>query len=84
MLRIIGLIAAVALPLWNIPLIYRILVRKSSKDISISWAFGIWGCIVAMMPAAMSSPDFIWKVFNIINLVLFTAVVIVVVKYRRQ
>ncbi|MFH1406576.1 MAG: hypothetical protein ABIH01_01020 [Candidatus Omnitrophota bacterium] len=84
MVRLIGLISAVILPLWNIPLIYRILVRKSSKDISIFWALGVWLCIIGMMPAAFYSEDFIWRVFNIGNLVLFTGVVIVVLRYRRQ
>lgn len=33
-LQVVGAIAAVVLPLWNIPLIVKIEKRKSSKDIS--------------------------------------------------
>ena len=36
----IGVVAAAVLPLFNIPLIIRIVKRKSSEDISLSWAVG--------------------------------------------
>ena len=79
----IGFIAAVILPLWNIPLIVKIAKRKSSRDISLSWAMGVWVCILFMFPSGMISPDLTWKAFNIVNLVLFSGVVAVVLKYRR-
>jgi uncharacterized protein with PQ loop repeat len=78
----IGLIAAITLPLWNIPLILKIIKRKSSRDISLSWALGVWVCILLMAPSGFISVDIVWKTFNIVNVVLFTAVVVVVVKYR--
>ncbi|HLD69999.1 MAG TPA: hypothetical protein VJA17_04460 [Candidatus Omnitrophota bacterium] len=79
----IGFIAAVVLPFWNIPLIMKIVKRKSSKDISLSWALGVWICILLMFPSGVTSTDFTWKVFNIVNLVLFTLVVITTLKYRK-
>ena len=82
MIQKIALIAAVALPLWNIPLIVRIIKRKSSVDISMYWALGVWGCLLLMAPQAFGSSDIVWKVFNIANLTLFTLVVIVVLLYR--
>jgi len=84
MLKTIGLIAAIILPFWNIPLIYRITKRKSSKDMSIAWALGVWVCIVAMLPAAILSPELTWRIFNVVNFILFTAVVVVVLKYRNR
>ena len=78
------MIAAVILPLWNIPLILKIIKRKSSKDLSTSWALGVWGCIVLMAPAGFFSKDIVWRVFNIVNFVLFTAVVITVLVYRKR
>ena len=83
MMKTIALIAAIALPLWNIPLIVRIIKRKSSKDISISWALGVWVCILLMAPEAFRSPDIVWRAFNIVNLILFTAVTAVVLWYRK-
>ena len=80
----IGFIAAVILPLWNIPLIVKIAKRKSSKDISLSWAMGVWVCILFMFPSGIISSDLTWKAFNIMNLVLFSGVVAVVLKYRRN
>lgn len=80
----IALVAAIVLPLWNIPLIVRVIKRKSSKDISMFWALGVWTCLVLMAPEAFHSPDPVWRVFNVMNLVLFTAVVFVVLLYRSK
>lgn len=78
----IALIAAIVLPLWNIPLIARVIKRKSSKDISIYWVLGVWTCFLLMAPDGFTSSDPVWRAFNIVNLILFTAVVIVVLAYR--
>lgn len=80
----IALIAAIILPLWNIPLIARIIKRKSSKDISLYWVLGVWVCFLLMAPSGFSSSDAVWRTFNIMNLILFTAVVIVVLAYRKS
>ncbi len=82
MLRKIALVASIILPLWNIPLIYRMIKRRSSKDISLYWAFGVWTCFLLMFPAALSSSDMIWKTFNITNMILFSAVVATAVFLR--
>ena len=82
MLQQIGLIAAVVMPLWNIPLVIRIGRRKSSKDISVSWTLGVFGCILLMLPSALASPDVIFRAFGAVNAVLFGAVVVQVLRYR--
>lgn len=78
-----GLIAAVVLPLWNIPMIVRIIKRKSSEDISLAWALGVWICFLLMFPNGLKSPDVVWRTFNVMNIIFFTAVVVVTVKYRK-
>lgn len=83
-MKTIALIAAIILPLWNIPLIVRIIKRRSSKDISIPWALGVWVCFLLMAPEAICSPDLVWRTFNVMNLILFTAVVISVLIYRKE
>ena len=83
MLKIVALIAAIALPLFNIPLIVRVIKRKSSKDLSVPWAVGVWTCFVLMAPEGLRSADIVWRVFNIVNLILFTGVLIVVLWYRK-
>ncbi len=80
---VVGLIAAVVLPLWNIPLIVRIVRRRSSRDISLSWAVGVWVCFLLMAPSGLRSSDPVWRTFNVMNIVLFTGVVAVTLKYRR-
>lgn len=80
----ISLVCAVVMPLWNIPLIIRIVKRRSSEDISLAWALGIWVCILLMAPSGFQSKDIVWRTFNITNLVLFTAVVFVVLKYNKR
>jgi len=80
--KTIGLVAAIILPFFNIPLIVKILQRRSSEDISISWAMGVWICSLLMAPSGFSSTDIVWRCYNIVNLVLFTGVVIVVWRYK--
>ena len=80
----IALIAAIILPFWNIPLIVRIIKRKSSEDISIFWALGVWTCFALMAPSGFVSSDTVWRTFNIVNFILFSAVVIIVLAYRKR
>jgi hypothetical protein len=84
MMKTIAFIAAIALPLFNIPLIVRIVRRKSSEDMSISWALGVWICFLLMAPEAFRSADIVWRAFSIANLTLFTIVTAVVLIYRKR
>ncbi|MBI2495607.1 MAG: hypothetical protein HYW10_03435 [Candidatus Omnitrophica bacterium] len=81
-MTLVGLIAGTALPLWNIPLIVRIGRRKSSRDLSLPWAVGVLTCVYLMLPAALASADLVFKVFSVVNAVLFTAVVVQIIRYR--
>lgn len=81
-IKAVGVIASIALPLFNIPLILKIRRRGSSKDFSLTWTLGVWFCLLLMIPAVLISNDIVFKVFGTINLILFTAVVIYVLKYR--
>ena len=78
MMKTLGMVSAVMMPFFDIPLIARIIRRKSSEDISLVWVVGIYVCILGMLPSSLVSPDPILVVYGIINAVLFTAVVIVV------
>ena len=80
----VAFVAAIILPLWNIPLILRIIRRRSSQDISIYWLMGVWTCFLLMAPQGLKSQDPVWRIFNIMNLILFTAVVIVTLAYRKK
>ena len=80
----VSTVAAAALPLFDIPLIFHIIKRKSSADISVSWIVGLWICSVGMAPAAiLSSEDIVWKTFNIVNVILLTGVLWAVLYYRK-
>lgn len=83
-IEVVGLAAAVIMPLWNIPLIIKIIKRRSSGDISMGWALGVWVCTLLMAPSGFTSEDMVWRAFNITNLILFTGVMAVVVKYRKK
>jgi len=80
----VGLAASIMMPLWNIPLIVRIVKRQSSADISMSWVMGVWVCALLMAPSGFTSNDIVWRSFNIVNLVLFTGVVIAVLRYHKK
>ena len=82
MIETIGVIAAVVLPLWNIPLIIRIGRRRSSKDLSLWWTVGVFVCLLLMLPSGLTSTDLVFKVFSVVNVMLFGAVVIQVIRYR--
>ncbi len=76
--------AGALLPIFNIPLILRIIKRKSADDISLVWLFGVWICILLMTPAALTSPDIAFRAFGWTNVVFFTGVVVVTVKYHHK
>ncbi len=84
MIQDIALVAAVALPFWNIPLIVRIIRRKSSEDISLHWAVGVWVCILLMAPSGFTSKDPVWRAFNIVNLIFFTLTLATIFFYRKK
>ncbi|MCK4912389.1 MAG: hypothetical protein KAS05_01560 [Candidatus Omnitrophica bacterium] len=84
MVQKIALIASIILPFWNIPLIVRVIKRKSSRDISMYWAVGVWICFVFMAPAGFVSKDLVWRTFNIVNFIFFTIVLIIVLIYRKE
>ena len=79
----IALVGAVALPLFNIPLIAKIMRRKSSQDLSLVWVMGVWVCIMMMAPSGFVSKDIVWRVYNYFNVTLFTVVMIVTWRYRK-
>jgi len=82
-LQMTALIASLVLPLWNIPLIVRIIQRKSSQDLSLWWVLGVWFCLLLMAPSGFRSQDVVWRTFNIVNLAMFSGVVMVSLRYRR-
>lgn len=79
----IGFWAAAILPLWDIPLVVRVIRRRSSQDISTVWAAGMWFCSILMAPSAFISGDLPAIGFNTVNVIMMTAVVAVVIKYRK-
>jgi hypothetical protein len=82
MIKTLGMISAVAMPFFDIPLIIRIVRRKSSEDISLVWTVGIYVCILGMLPSSLISSDPILVAFGIVNALLFTAVVVTVFYYH--
>ncbi len=83
MITILGVLAAIVLPLFNIPLMTRMRRRKSSSDISLIWTIGVFSCVVIMLPSAILSKDLVFKLFEVMNVILFSGVVYHVLKYRK-
>ena len=79
-----GIIGGVVLPLFNIPLILRLIKRKSSADFSLSWAIGVWVCIILMTPQALKSSDIAFRSFGMVNAFFFSIVVFFILKYRSK
>lgn len=72
------------MPLFNIPLILHICKRKSSDDISFTWLFGVWACVLLMFPSVLISKDPVLKTFGFLNIILFSAVVAAAWHYRKK
>lgn len=79
----VGMVSAVVLPFWNIPLIWRVQKRRSADDLSPAWALGVWVCLVGMLPSGLASSDAVFKTFTVVNLGLFSVVVFQVLRFRR-
>lgn len=80
----VAFVTAIVLPLFNIPLIMRMMKRRSSQDISLVWALGVWVCILLMAPSGLRSEDPVWRMFNIMNVMLFSCVAITTLYFRRK
>lgn len=80
----IALVASIVLPLWNIPLMIRIIKRRSSKDISLFWAVGVWVCLLAILPSGVKSDFLVWKAFAICNFVFFSGVTFSTLLFRNK
>ena len=84
MITILGMLAAIVLPLFNIPLMMRMRRRKSSSDISLVWTLGVFFCVILMLPSAVISEDLVFKLFAIVNVILFSGVVYHVIRFRKK
>ena len=79
----LGALSGFAMPFFNIPLIATIRRNKSSKNISWAWALGVWICIVLMLPQVLISPDWSFKIFGVVNFILFSVTLFYVHRYRK-
>jgi hypothetical protein len=82
--NILGMVGAIGMPIFNIPFMIRVIRRRSAKDISLGWLFGIWGCIMLMLPSSLVSPDPVLRAFGACNAVMFSCVVVVVMYFRQK
>lgn len=72
------------MPLFNIPLILRLLQRKSSEDLSLVWVSGVWVCVLLMLPWSLVTTDIALRAFGLVNFIFFSFVTFLVFKYRRK
>jgi uncharacterized protein with PQ loop repeat len=82
LLATISLIAGIVLPFWNIPLIARVIKRRSSKDISLWWGLGVWMSLTLMLPHGLMTEEIVLRWFTISNFALFTITFIIILMYH--
>lgn len=82
MLETIAEISTSLISLFNIPFIMNIKKRKSSCDISLTWAAGIWICSVLMFVASIVSGNSIFQIIAVVNLAIFTVTALYIVRYH--
>jgi hypothetical protein len=81
-IQTIGMLSGLIMPVFNIPLIARMVHRRSSADISLIWVIGVWICVMAMLPASLQTSDPVLFVFGIANSLFFTAVFFTVLYFH--
>ena len=77
-----GLVASIILPFFNLPLMIRIIRRRSADDVSLVWVIGVYVCFLIMLPAGLTTSDPVFKGFTIANLIFFSGVFFSVVYFR--
>src|ERR1044071_8081389 len=82
MIQTLGIISGILMPVFNIPLILRIVRRRSSEDISLVWVVGVWICVIGILPSSLQSPDPVLSAFGIVNGIFFTGVFICVLYFH--
>lgn len=80
----LGFAAALFMPICNIPLIIKIIKRKTSNDISLFWVSGVELCVLAMLPSSLYSSDLVLKIFGLTNAFFFSIVTLVVWVYHHK
>ncbi len=78
----IAMVIGIILPFFNLAQIWRMVKCKSSHDVSLTWCLGIWVCLLLMLPSALMSVDDVYRVFSLVNIFLFSALVGTVLYYR--
>lgn len=81
-IAVIAMVAGIMLPLFNIPLIIKLIKRKNAEDFSLFWAIGVWVCIVLMTPQGLRSEDIAFRSYSIVNIFFFSIVVFFILKYK--
>ena len=82
MIQTVGMVSGIIMPFFNIPLIVRIIRRRSSEDISLVWVVGAWICVMGMLPQSLQSPDPVLLTFAIVNCLFFSGVFLSVLYFH--
>ncbi|MGE5306428.1 MAG: hypothetical protein ACM3TN_24215 [Alphaproteobacteria bacterium] len=82
MVQAIGIASGILMPFFNLPLMLRIIRRRSSEDISLVWVVGVWFCVMGLLPSSLQSPDPILFSFGVVNALLFSGVFLSVLYFH--
>ena len=81
-IQTLGFVSSIALPFFNIPLMMRLIRRRSSQDLSLTWVIGVFLSLLGMFPAGLRSTDLIFRVFTVVNLAFFSGVTALAIYFR--
>lgn len=82
MIQTLGMVSGIMMPFFNLPLMLRIIRRRSSQDISLVWVVGVWFCVMGLLPSSLQSPDPILLAFGVVNALFFTGVFLSVLYFH--
>jgi uncharacterized protein with PQ loop repeat len=76
------MVSSILMPFFNLPLMLRIIRRRSSQDISLVWVVGVWFCVMGLLPSSLQSPHPILFAFGVVNALLFSGVFLSVLYFH--
>ena len=82
MIQTLAMLSGILMPFFNIPLMMRIIRRRSSEDISLVWVIGVWFCVIGMLPHSLQSMEPVLLAFGVVNSLFFTAVLFSVLYFH--
>lgn len=80
----LGYICSMIVPVFHIPLIMKLVRKKSSQEWSLLSVIGFWIATLGIQPWALMTDDRALTILNTLSLMFISVELVLVIKYRRN